>query len=175
MNVRTLCLAILYFGEVTGYEIKKLAEDGKFSYFIEASFGAIYPALTRMSKEGLVTWRSVEQEGKPSRKVYSITPDGRKEFISSLYTAPKPDRFKSEFLLMMLCSSALDVEYVTKLIDSRVCELEVEMNMMEKELIDSSNPSEAFVINYGIHMQKASLEYLQNHRSLVEEQDFSNS
>ena len=44
MNVRTICLAILYDGEATGYEIRKLSVEGEYSYFIDASFGSIYPA-----------------------------------------------------------------------------------------------------------------------------------
>ena len=48
MNVKTPCLAILSFGEATGYEFRKRAAEGPLSYFTEASFGAIYPALDRL-------------------------------------------------------------------------------------------------------------------------------
>ena len=173
MNVRTLCLAILHFGEVTGYEIKKLAEDGKFCYFIEASFGAIYPALTRMFNEGLVTWRSEQQEGKPSRKVYAITDLGRTQFIESLYEEPKPDKYKSEFLLMMLCSNILNKTYVTKLIDKKITEVELELQRLEQSLLTQQSSSEEFVFGYGIHMNKANLEFLHAQRHLVENQDFT--
>lgn len=172
MNVRTLCLGILHFGEVTGYEIKKLAEDGKFCYFIEASFGAIYPALTRMFNEGLVTWRAEVQEGKPSRKVYSITDLGRSTFVEQLYEEPKPDKFKSEFLLMMLCSNILDADYVTKLIDKKITEVKKELDNLELNRAQQASPSEKFVFGYGIHMNKASLEFLYNQRHIIENQEF---
>ncbi|MBZ0218286.1 MAG: PadR family transcriptional regulator, partial [Fimbriimonadaceae bacterium] len=100
MNVRTLCLGILNFEEATGYEIKKLSVEGRFSHFIDASFGSIYPALTRLCDEGLVNVRVEQQEGKPARKVYSITDAGRAEFIASLNEAPAPDKIKSEFLFL---------------------------------------------------------------------------
>ena len=61
MNVRTLCLGILSVGEASGYEIKKEIEEGLFSHFIDASFGSIYPALTQLNAEGLVTLRAEEQ------------------------------------------------------------------------------------------------------------------
>jgi hypothetical protein len=51
MNVKTLCLGILSFGEASGYEIKKKVEEGLFSHFIDASYGSIYPALTQMLAE----------------------------------------------------------------------------------------------------------------------------
>jgi len=60
MNVRTICLAILYDGDATGYEIRKLSVEGEYSYFIDASYGAIYPSLARLEQEKLVTAR-VEQ------------------------------------------------------------------------------------------------------------------
>ena len=76
MNVRTLCLGILTTGEASGYEIKKEIEEGLFSHFIDASYGSIYPALTQLAGEGLVTVRAEEQSGKPDKKVYAITPKG---------------------------------------------------------------------------------------------------
>ncbi len=90
MNVRTLCLGILTFQEATGYEIKKMVEDEAFSHFIDASYGSIYPALTKMMNEGLVSVRAEEQAGKPDKKVYSITQSGRDELATAL--AVDPDR-----------------------------------------------------------------------------------
>jgi hypothetical protein len=58
MNVRTLCLSILYEGEATGYDIRRLCMEGEFAYFVEASFGSIYPALAKLEDEGLVTSRT---------------------------------------------------------------------------------------------------------------------
>ena len=55
MDVRTLCLGILSLGDATGYEIKKLVAEGSFSFFSEASYGSIYPALTKLTDEGLVS------------------------------------------------------------------------------------------------------------------------
>ena len=69
MNVRTLCLSILYEGEATGYEIRRLCVEGECSYFIEASFGSIYPALAKLEDENLVTSRTEQQSGKPAKKV----------------------------------------------------------------------------------------------------------
>ncbi|HHY48365.1 MAG TPA: PadR family transcriptional regulator, partial [Alphaproteobacteria bacterium] len=55
MNVRTICLAILYDEEASGYEIRKLVVEGEYSYFIDASYGSIYPALQKLEAEKLVT------------------------------------------------------------------------------------------------------------------------
>src|SRR5690242_12327400 len=102
MNVRTLCLGVLTMGEATGYEIKKEIEEGLFSHFIEASFGSIYPALTQLLSEGLLTVRAEEQTGKPDKKVYAITEAGRRALERQLAVIPAKDKFKSEFLFQML-------------------------------------------------------------------------
>ena len=77
MNVRTICLAILFEGESTGYEIRKLSVEGEYSYFVDASFGAIYPALQKLEADKLVTSRVEQQDGKPAKKIYVITELGR--------------------------------------------------------------------------------------------------
>ena len=84
MNIRTLCLGILSRGDATGYEIKKMAEEGLFSHFIEASFGSIYPALKKLEEEGLIRMKLEIQENAPNRKVYTITEAGKQTFLNSL-------------------------------------------------------------------------------------------
>ena len=99
MNVRTICLAILTQGDTTGYDIRKRSTEGDFSYFVEASFGSIYPALSKLEEEGLVTSRVEPQEGRPAKRVYAITPSGREQFINSLFDDLNQDVFRSEFML----------------------------------------------------------------------------
>ena len=92
MNTQSLILAILNFQDATGYEIKKQSTEGPFSYFVDVSYGTIYPTLSRLEKEGLVTCRSQAQEGKPDKKVYTITPAGRQMFLDALETPRRPLR-----------------------------------------------------------------------------------
>ena len=107
MNVRTICLAILYDAEATGYEIRKLSTEGEYSYFIDASYGAIYPALQKLETDKMVVSRVEQQDGKPAKKVYSITDLGRREFISSLFDQLGEDEYRSEFLLFARFASEL--------------------------------------------------------------------
>ena len=76
MDVKTLCLGALSRGDASGYEIKKAFEEGPLSHIHEASFGAIYPALTELERQGLVTGREMAQEKRPDKKVYALTEAG---------------------------------------------------------------------------------------------------
>ncbi|MEO0618807.1 MAG: PadR family transcriptional regulator [Pseudomonadota bacterium] len=160
MNIRTLCLGILHFDEATGYEINKLASDGNFSHFIEASYGSIYPALTRLTKEGLVTWREDRQPGNPSRKIYAITDDGRSALEDALRDEPKHDIFKSEFLFLHLFSGLISRERLLSVTRQRTKDLKAEEQRMIEARDDCDHPGSKFALGYGLALTRAAIDYL---------------
>jgi DNA-binding PadR family transcriptional regulator len=166
MSVRGLCLAILSFGDATGYEIRKESTEGRFSYFDDASFGSIYPALARLEADGLVTVREETQAGKPSRKVYSITEAGRAEFVSSLCEPQAPDTFKSPFLLIALNAAQLPPDVLRRALDRRKTQVEDELRLLtECKYADGPTPhtGSEWTRNYGIACMNFTLRYLEDH------------
>lgn len=168
MNIRTLCLAILNFGSATGYEIKKMSSDSHYTYFVDASYGSIYPALNKLETEGCLTSHEEREPGKPARKVYSITDLGRAELISHMSEPPKPDIFKSEFLLIAMCAEMLDREIVRNAIDHRIAQLEGELEYMTESLEKSEHEGTRWIANYGRTCQQQCLEYLIENREKLE-------
>ena len=169
MNVRTLCLGILNFGDATGYEIRKAAQEGRFGHFIEASYGSIYPALVRLEEDGLVTSRKETHDGRPDRKVYSLNAAGQTEFISALHKEPRDDVIKSEFLLVMLCAELVSKDRVGTLIDERLARFDSKIAHM-KDVADScDHPGSRFVIGFGLTMYTALRDYLADHRGEIEQ------
>ncbi|AXH95395.1 PadR family transcriptional regulator [Ornithinimicrobium avium] len=66
-------LALLQHEERYGYDlVTELAEEG-----LLASEGTIYPLLSRLRKEELVTTSWRESPSGPPRRYYSLTPRGR--------------------------------------------------------------------------------------------------
>lgn len=170
MSVRSLCLAILSFGDATGYEIRKESTEGRFSYFEDASFGSIYPALARLEAEGLVTVREEPQAGKPSRKVYSITETGRQEFIMSLCEPQAPDTFKSPFLLVALNAAQLPPEIVRRALERRKQQVREELRLLTDTDCDqdSPHPGSNWTRSYGISCMNFTLAFLEeNGEALV--------
>ncbi|RMD89705.1 MAG: PadR family transcriptional regulator [Alphaproteobacteria bacterium] len=164
MDVRTLCLGILALGDASGYEIKKMVAEGSFSFFSEASYGSIYPALTRLTEEGLVTCREEAQDKRPDKKVYSLTPAGRAALRDTLRKDPGPDRHRSEFLAALLFAEAVSPERVRDLIDERVAQHEKKIAELKGLLEEDVSAVSRFVIEYGIATQEAALHYLKRHR-----------
>lgn len=168
MNVRTLCLAILNFEDATGYEIRKMSIDGKYSHFVDASYGSIYPALNKLENDGLVTCREESHPGKPSRKIYSITRSGREELIRSLLEPPAPDVFRSEFLMIAISAEMLPREVVAKAIDTHKAQLQQELKMIEQIEAKSVHPSFNWAASYGMHCMSQSLKFLEDSRAKLE-------
>lgn len=168
MNVRTLCLAILNVGEATGYEIKKLSVEGKYSYFVDASFGSIYPALSRLEKDGMVVSRQETQIGKPPRKIYSITEAGRGELIEALNELPGQDIFRSEFLLVAMCAEILPRETITAAIDDRLRMLGEELEHLQSVVAEAEDPSARWAAQYGVSCIACSIAHLNDTRADLE-------
>jgi DNA-binding PadR family transcriptional regulator len=164
MNVRTICLAILYEGESTGYEIRKLSVEGEYSYFVDASYGSIYPALQKLETEKLVTSRVEHQKGKPAKKIYAITEAGRRAFISSLFDKLGEDEFRSEFLLFVRFVGELPVSLVEQRLDERIQQIEAGLASFDRLCGEHSGPSDRWVIEFGRTCLVAARDYIVAHR-----------
>ena len=169
MNIRTLCLGILYFREATGYEINKTASEGNFSHFIMASYGSIYPTLTKLEADGLLTCREEVVPGKPTRKVYGINDLGRAALIEAVSEIPKGDIFKSEFMFQCLCSEMVEPSLIQKSIELQIMRLRALIERLEQAGEECGHKESQFVIEYGLSINRAALSYLlENGHKLVE-------
>ncbi|MFZ5632367.1 MAG: PadR family transcriptional regulator [Bacillota bacterium] len=78
MSLKYALLGFLNCSNMTGYQLKQHF-DQSIRHFWSANLSQIYPALSQMEKEGLLTMEVEYQEKHPPRKVYRITDAGRKE------------------------------------------------------------------------------------------------
>jgi PadR family transcriptional regulator, regulatory protein AphA len=164
MDVKILCLGVLSRGKATGYEIKKQCEEGPFAYFYAAGFGSIYPALSALKAENLISVEDVHQDGKPTKKIYSITAAGRHALIQALEQPPGPDRLRSDFLFIMFFGQLLPAGDVDSLISGRVEMLHRRLGEMEECRKPDMPGGEAFSLGYGMAIYQAAADYLENHR-----------
>lgn len=98
MDVKTIILGFLSYGEMSGYDIKQ-AFSNSIGFFYDASFGAIYPALRKLEEEGLVTKQEVIQSGKPNKILYQITEQGKDTFRQEIQTPILPPVLRSDMLV----------------------------------------------------------------------------
>ncbi|MCO5296424.1 MAG: PadR family transcriptional regulator [Fimbriimonadaceae bacterium] len=77
-DLESLVLAALGGGAKHGYDIAKTIRAAG-SKALKVGDGQLYPILHALEERGWVASEWLEQEGRPNRKVYSVTPEGKKE------------------------------------------------------------------------------------------------
>lgn len=161
MDTRTLCLGVLQNGAASGYEIKKAFEEGPLAHIHDASFGAIYPALTRMAAEGLVDCRAQPQDKRPDKKIYAMTATGRRAFEAALLEPPAHDTIRSDFLFMLFFAELLPAAHLQRLIDSRIAWYDQALTRMhDRQQPPADGSGAAFVQGFGMAVYGAARDYL---------------
>lgn len=167
MNVKILCLGILSFGEMTGYDIRKLASEGRFSHFCEAGYGSIYPALSQLTEAGHVTFAEEDEAGKPNRKIYSITESGHQALHLALSSAPGADRFKSEFLFHSLFADKMPDDFFRSRLAAKISETRATVERLKSSLEKCDHEPSGFALGFGVAINEAALTYLEQYDETV--------
>ncbi len=170
MDTRTLCLGALTRGDATGYEIKKCLEES-LGYFLDVSHSAIYPALADLHREGLVTCTEIAQRGKPDKKRYALTGEGREAFVNALMTSPARHKVRSEFLAVLFFADFLPESRLSQVMNDRLEEFEGLQQLAERWLEAEGTdapPGVRFTAGYGLAALKAACAYIRENRQLLE-------
>ena len=80
MNLQFAILGMLSISPMNGYYLKRIF-DHSVNYFWSASLSQIYRELGVLEKKGFVISQIVEQDDRPDKKMYEITPAGRQAFL----------------------------------------------------------------------------------------------
>ncbi|TVR98539.1 MAG: PadR family transcriptional regulator [Rhodospirillales bacterium] len=167
MDSKTLCLGVLMLGDATGYEIKKHFEEGPFAHFHAAGFGSIYPALNALLAGGLVTCTELSQQGRPDKKVYSITEQGRSAFRRALHKPPAEDTFRSEAIFMMFFAELLDRDHLSNVFEGHLSHYRQCVERMAGQDMSGAGSGRQFVHGMGLAIYRAVVGYMERHRGMV--------
>jgi DNA-binding PadR family transcriptional regulator len=119
-----IILGLLTFQEMSGYDLKLLADRSVKYFYWSPTKSQIYSELRRLESHGLVTMREVIQERRPDKRIYTITPAGRQAIQKWLVqTDIKPDTYKSQLLLKLFFGSMASPPSLISLVEERQQEL----------------------------------------------------
>ncbi len=93
----------------SGYDLTRWMQR-ETSHFFVIGHSSIYPALSRMQREGLVRYEVMPSEKGPKRKVYSITQAGREALLSWAGEPAAERQVRDEQLVKALCYGFLPKE-----------------------------------------------------------------
>ncbi len=79
MSLEYAILGFLSYQPFTGYDLKKIF-DSSVKHFWSADQSQIYRTLGKLTEAGMADVERIEQVDRPDRKVYHITPAGRRAF-----------------------------------------------------------------------------------------------
>src|SRR3954471_13160926 len=91
----------------SGYDLKQ-AVDRTIRHFWAASYGQIYPELKRLEEAGWIAGKDAGRGGR-SRRVYRITPRGRRALEDWLHGVETRIEVRDESLLRLFFADALPV------------------------------------------------------------------
>lgn len=158
-------------GPASGYDMKKCFESS-FGHFFPAGYGSIYPALATLARNGMVEFEDVPQEGKPDRKVYSITDAGRQELQEGLSNPEPTHKVRSEFLATIWFAHLMEDEQIDAIVDKKLSEIEGFLKLIDEfpECDCDQVPKGAqFVAGFGRHMAESFKAYIESNRDVLTE------
>jgi DNA-binding PadR family transcriptional regulator len=116
-------LGLLDYAPMSGYDLKKHF-DQSVSHFWTATQSHIYKALETLEKDGLVTSKVIQQEGKPNRKQYQITDAGRAELNRWVSTPLQVESPREAWLIQVFFAHNATNEEIASLFEKRIEELQ---------------------------------------------------
>lgn len=111
MSLKHALLGFLNYTNMTGYELKQHF-DQSVHHFWNANLSQIYPTLSQMVEEGLLTMEVEYQENRPNRKVYHITDAGREELQRWLREPMDLQPIRHAFLIKVFFGGSLGKEEI---------------------------------------------------------------
>ncbi|WP_052712274.1 PadR family transcriptional regulator [Domibacillus indicus] len=163
-----ILLGLMTTGCSTGYSMKQLIDTG-LSHFWKISYGQIYPALKKLTDEGLAEVQQETQEDKPDKKVYNMTPKGKKaleQWLASPIEGGLPVQ-KNEWLLKLFFSRHESTETAIVKIKQYKEQLQQRFSLykqIEKMITECAVRSEderfwLFTLRHGLKLTSAALDW----------------
>src|SRR5690349_17967682 len=115
MSLRSAILGFLSLEPTSGYDLKQRF-DGSVRSFWTATQSQIYRELHALERDGAVRAETVAGEGKPDRKIYSLTAEGRRELASWLEEPLEPMQLRHPMLLKLVFAAELEPHKLDELL-----------------------------------------------------------
>lgn len=109
MSLPHALLGLINYQPSTGYDLKNKFQKS-IHFFWNAALPHIYRSLKQMEKEGWIASTIEQQTGKPNRKVYRITGEGKKELLHWLNEPPEKLEMRHPMLVKVFFGKQLPPE-----------------------------------------------------------------
>lgn len=144
MSLPHVILTVLSHRDATGYDITK-GFSGAIGHFWRASHQQVYRELNKLADISAVSCRLEPQDGKPDRKVYSITDIGKQNlfewFLSPAKHPTDRDEISAKLLTCNIFTPTPMIEHIHALIDESRLQLVQYRNLERNQFSGAVNLS----------------------------------
>lgn len=162
ISIRTFILGLLTQQPMSGYDIKRFLKS--LSWLIGSpSFGSLYPALRALLEEELVTVEVVPREGKPPRKIYSVTEAGKQAFVEQSGQSTTSDVSLKTFVMYLILSDSLSRAELLACLRQRQAQVTAQQESLQKGLVaqeEEQQGGQQMALDYGLAIARAELAWL---------------
>ncbi|MEO7030561.1 MAG: PadR family transcriptional regulator [Acidobacteriaceae bacterium] len=116
-------LGLLSLGPMSGYEIRQLIAESIGNFWSE-SYGQIYPGLKQLVAEGLAEMKEERLEGRPAKKIYSLTERGQERLREWLAIPVVEQVPRNELLLKIFFGDRGELPLLREQVEGRLRALE---------------------------------------------------
>lgn len=132
MSIKYAILGFLSWDSFTGYDLKKMFAESE-TFHWSGNNNQIYRSLVDLHKQGLVTKEVEHQESLPSRKVYTITSEGRDTLREWLLTPPELPQYKNGFHIQLSWADQLTADELDHLLAQYEEEIQAKLLMLKEQ------------------------------------------
>ncbi len=146
-----IVMGCLTFGDQTGYEIKKMMNNST-SFFSNVNYGGLYPTLKKLELGGMVESREEVRKGR-YQKVYSLTADGRSQFLNWLDEPLKPLSIKYDMLVRIFFAHNIPREKLITILEQHLEQIRSSSERLEaisQGVGRTSDEFQAYTMRYGL-------------------------
>lgn len=116
---------------LTGYDLAK-AFNRTIGFFWHADHQQIYRVLRQLKDAGLVDDELVVQQGRPNKKVYSITPAGRERLLRWSQESEPPASVKDDMMVKLYGLEHVDVAAMQQQVAERLTHHRARLSLYER-------------------------------------------
>ena len=166
-----IILGLLIDRSMSGYDLKTFFNNS-INFFWSAKLSQIYRELGKLEEQGYITHKIEKQEGRPDKKVYSITEEGKIAFTQWLKEFPKEisPGSRNEFLVRIFFSSKLPDEELIFQLKRYIKDKEEELKIyktieeqLDKIISEKGHNTDAFnqrfTVRRGLYFTKAGIDW----------------
>ncbi|WP_068399974.1 PadR family transcriptional regulator [Kribbia dieselivorans] len=171
MELRHAILGLLAQRPMSGYDLGRVFQ-GSVAHFWHADLSQIYRTLRRLADDGAIDTQTIPQDGKPDRKVHSLTEAGTTALREWLASPLETEQVKDPFLARLFFVESLGRDAALRLLDERAAQTEAVLATLSAiDIPGDSLRSTLYAATRanGVHHARAELEWIQHVRQQLDD------